>query len=250
MTDAPLVSVMMIAYNDVRWIKAAIDSVRAQTYTNWELIVQDDHSSDGTWELAEKLSECDSRIRVYRNAQNMKTPNNRAEAVQNCKGKYVAHLDSNDMLFPVALATMVYAMEKDPKLAYAYSDRATLVNGEITGYVATKTFKGPLHQFGWMALGMYRKDVYDTLPGYNRALTEGCEDGDLLMQIIEKHPAVRVPAVLYMHRMHDNHTSSKNHTCGKCPDQTVCNFYRVWTESAGYDPITFTPRAATKPDGQ
>jgi len=53
----PLLSVMMISYNSVQYIKAAIDSVKAQTYDNWELVINDDCSSDGTYELAQKLRE-------------------------------------------------------------------------------------------------------------------------------------------------------------------------------------------------
>ena len=47
----PLVSIMMICYNNVQFIKAAIDSVKTQTYDNWELVVNDDCSTDGTYEI-------------------------------------------------------------------------------------------------------------------------------------------------------------------------------------------------------
>lgn len=65
--NLPLISVMMIAYNNVQFIKAAIESVQAQTYPNWELVINDDCSTDGTYELAQKLAEKDERIRVFQN---------------------------------------------------------------------------------------------------------------------------------------------------------------------------------------
>jgi glycosyltransferase involved in cell wall biosynthesis len=76
----PLFSLMMICYNNVQFIKMSIDSVKTQTYENWELIIVDDRSSDGTYELAQKLAEGEPRIKVFQNAKNLMTPKNRAEA--------------------------------------------------------------------------------------------------------------------------------------------------------------------------
>ena len=71
MTDRPLVSLLMAAYNNAGFIKAAIDSVKAQTYTNWELLIQDDGSTDGSYELACVLAEGDPRIKVVTHGKNI-----------------------------------------------------------------------------------------------------------------------------------------------------------------------------------
>lgn len=69
--ERPLVSVIMPAYNAEKYIAEAIQSVISQTYTNWELFVLDDCSTDGTAEIAEGFANADSRIHLLQNPQNM-----------------------------------------------------------------------------------------------------------------------------------------------------------------------------------
>lgn len=238
----PLVSLMMIAYNNVQFLKAAMDSVRAQTYETWELIINDDCSTDGTWELAQKLAEDDPRIKVFRNAVNLKTPNNRAAAAKHLSGDYVGHIDADDMLYPYAVEVAVRHLEAYPDVALVYSDTAGIDSkGNITGYTRHSDADSNLAYFGWRPFGVYRMGVYKQVQGYNTKLSRGCEDGDLFMQIAERHKFARVPYVSYYHRSHDANTSPTNHACPTCPDRPVCNYIRVWAKHAGYDPISFTP---------
>ena len=232
---------MMIAYNNVRFIKAAIDSVRTQTYKNWELIINDDCSTDGTWELSQKLAESDPRIKVYQNKTNLMTPNNRAQASKYMTGEFVGHIDSDDMLYPHAVEYAVNYLLAHPNIALVYSDTAGIdADGNITGYNRYSDYSPNLAYFGWRPFGVYRMSAFRETEGYNTKLTGGCEDGDLFMQIAEKHKFARVPHVLYYHRSHGAHTSTKNHSCKTCPDRPVCNYIRVWSKHAGYDHITFT----------
>lgn len=240
--EQPLVSLMMICYNNVAYIKAAIDSVKAQTYTNWELIINDDCSTDGSWELAQALAQNDSRIKVYKNERNLKTPGNRAAAAKHLTGDLVGHLDADDMLYPYSVEHMVRVFAKNPEISYAYSDMADIdIKGKVTGYRAAPDACGNLALHGWRHFGMYRMDAYKTIAGYNAALTQGCEDGDLFMQIAEKYSFVRVPEVLYAYRNRGDNSSLSNHKCETCPDRPVCNFVRVWSKHANYDPLTFKP---------
>ena len=242
MSDTPLFSVMMICYNNVQFIKAAIDSVKAQTYQNWELIVNDDCSTDGTWELAQMLAKTDSRIKVSQNTKNLMTPNNRAMASKLVTGELVGHLDSDDMLYPHAIEYMVEAMRKNPDIALMYSDKSGInEQGKITAYDLMTDYQPNLAYFGWRPFGVYRKEIFDTTQGYNTQLTRGCEDGDLFMQIVDKHKFMRVPHVLYYHRSHANNTSPKNHSCKTCPDKPICNYIKVWSKHAKVDPTTLLP---------
>jgi glycosyltransferase involved in cell wall biosynthesis len=238
----PFVSLMMIAYNNVQFLKAAVDSVRAQTYENWELIINDDCSTDGTWELAQKLAEGDPRIKVFRNATNLKTPGNRAAAVKHLSGDYVGHIDADDMLYPYAVEAAVKYLGEHPEVALVYSDTAGIdATGNITGYTRYSDYDSNLAYFGWRPFGVYRMSVLRQIDGYNTKLSKGCEDGDLFMQIAERHKFARVPYVSYYHRSHGNNTSPNNYTCATCPERPVCNYIRVWSKHAGYDPLTFTP---------
>ena len=238
----PLLSVMMICYNNVQFIKAAIDSVKAQTYKNWELVINDDCSTDGTYELALKLAESDERIRVYQNETNLMTPRNRAAASKHLKGELVGHLDSDDMLYPHAIEYAVKAMNNNPDVALIYSDTSGINDkGKITGYNLYTDADSNLAYFGWRPFGVYRMSVFKETEGYNTKLTGGCEDGDLFMQIVEGRKFMRVPHVLYYHRSHGNNTSPKNHSCKTCPDRPVCNYIRIWSKHAYIDHLTMKP---------
>ena len=79
--ETPKVSVILISYNGrASLVKRAINSVLAQTYKNWELVVQDDCSTDGSFNLLEVLAQTDDRIKLYRNKYNIGIARNRLAA--------------------------------------------------------------------------------------------------------------------------------------------------------------------------
>lgn len=239
----PKISLLMTAYNTARFIKYAVDSVRNQTYENWELIISDDCSDDGTWEVAQMMATYDSRIKAYRNEENLGIVKNRAKAYSLSTGDLVCHFDNDDILERYALDEMVRAFDQLPDVQFIYSDMAQIgEKGEHQLYSASETYDpDKLHQHGWRHLGMYRKSVMDHISGYNTKLVSGCEDGDLFMQIAEKFPIARLPKVLYLYRSHGSNNSGNNKKCESCTERLDCNYVRVWSKSANYDPVTFSP---------
>lgn len=241
----PTVSLLMAAYNNVAYVKAAIESALAQTYPNWELVICDDGSTDGTFELATVLAARDPRIKVYSNGRNIGYNATMITLSKLAKGEFFAHLDSDDMLERYAVEEMLRAFAQRPNTKLIYSDMVQVGrNNEHESYCASPTFdRARLHQHGWRHFGMYRSDVMSEITGYNPELvdTNGCSDGDLFMQIAERFPVERLPKVLYMYRNHGNNISAKNAKCETCDKKPVCNFARVWCESAGYDLLTFKP---------
>lgn len=235
-----LVSLMMPAYNTARFLEQAVDSVKSQTYANWELIIVDDGSTDGTWDLASKAASADHRIKAYRNDENLGIARTRFTAASHAAGEFIGHIDSDDILVTTALEEMVSAFQRDPDVMLLYSDMNQIgPNGEFQFYGQSPDFnQGALHQHGWRHFGMYRRDVLKRIHGYNINL-RGCEDGDLFMQIAEKFKCARVPKVLYHYRYHGGNFTSKIKGCAQCPDRIICNYVRVWCRSAGYDPVTF-----------
>ena len=103
MSDIPIVSVVMPAYNAERYIEEAIRSVQAQTMENWELIVVDDHSADGTAALIQTFADQDSRIRPIFSRINRGAAGSRNLALDVCSGQYVAFLDADDVWHPQKL---------------------------------------------------------------------------------------------------------------------------------------------------
>ena len=112
--NEPLVSVLMTAYNRERYISEAIESVLTSTYTNFELIILDDCSTDRTVEIAEGFALMDPRIRVYVNENNLGDYRNRNKAAEYAKGKYIKYCDSDDKIFDWTLNYCVKMMEKHP----------------------------------------------------------------------------------------------------------------------------------------
>ena len=95
--QGPLVSIIMAAYNAEKTINAAIQSVIDQTYTNWELIIVDDYSSDNTSVIVAEKKASDTRIRYFRNNVNSGVSITRKKGLEEAKGDWIAVLDSDDM---------------------------------------------------------------------------------------------------------------------------------------------------------
>lgn len=109
---APLVSVIMPAYNAERFIEEAISSVIAQTVADWELIVIDDCSTDGTQEIIADFARRDNRVLLVVNEQNMGVARTRNRGLELCRGRYVALLDSDDYWEPLFLEKMIARAEE------------------------------------------------------------------------------------------------------------------------------------------
>ena len=105
-----LVSVIMPTYNCGRFIKESIDSVLAQTYENWELLIVDDYSTDETETIVSTYN--DQRIHYLRNTSNMGAALTRNKAIREAKGRYIAFLDADDLWLPEKLARQVAFMEE------------------------------------------------------------------------------------------------------------------------------------------
>lgn len=101
MQDYGLVSIVMPTWNCARFIGESIESVRRQSYRNWELLVVDDCSSDNTEEIV--MSFGDSRIRYIRNAVNSGAAVSRNRALKEARGRWIAFLDSDDLWLPEKL---------------------------------------------------------------------------------------------------------------------------------------------------
>ena len=116
---APLVSVIMPAYNAEKYIAAAIESVCAQSMPNLELIILDDCSSDGTAAIAERFAAKDPRIRLYAGAQNVGVAQLRNQGIELSRGRYIALLDSDDTWHPQKLEKQLELLKKnDAALCY------------------------------------------------------------------------------------------------------------------------------------
>ncbi len=115
---SPSVSVVMPTFNHAAFIGEAIDSVLAQTFEDWELLVVDNHSTDGTEEVVRARR--DPRIRYERFANDGVIARSRNRAIRAARGRYVAFLDSDDVWAPRKLEAQVELMDHEPGLGLVY----------------------------------------------------------------------------------------------------------------------------------
>ena len=114
MTIQPLFSVLIANYNNGKYLMDAIESVRRQTYTYWEIILVDDGSTDNSVELYAAL-ENDERIHIYRNDKNMGCGYTKRRCAELANGELCGFLDPDDALTSDALEVMVQAHVKHPE---------------------------------------------------------------------------------------------------------------------------------------
>ncbi len=114
----PLISILMTAFNRESYISEAIDSVLKSSYTNWELIITDDCSSDRTLEIAKEYESSDSRIAVYKNERNLGDYPNRNRAASYAKGDLLTYLDSDDLLHEDSLVKCTTAFSLNKKAQF------------------------------------------------------------------------------------------------------------------------------------
>lgn len=117
------VTVVMPIYNAKRFLEEAIESVVHQTYENWELLLVDDCSKDGSLEIARRYEQEDRRIRVIANEQNQGVAMSRNTGIKEAKGEYIALLDSDDVWVSTKLEKQIaLIMEKNATIVYCSYD--------------------------------------------------------------------------------------------------------------------------------
>lgn len=120
MSDAPLVSIIIPLHNRAGEMPQTLDSVRAQTYANWEAVVVDDHSVDDGPAVVEAAARGDSRIKLLRLPDGRTGgPAGRNYGAEHSAGEFVIFLDSDDLLAPFALEQRVRVMRQNPRLGFA-----------------------------------------------------------------------------------------------------------------------------------
>jgi glycosyltransferase involved in cell wall biosynthesis len=208
-TDAPLVTVIMAAYNTEPYIGEAIESILAQTYTNFELIIVDDASKDGTLSVIQRYQ--DPRITVLKNEKNLMILKTRKRAFDIAKGKYFTLLDSDDTSAPNRLELQVKALEEDPNLGgvgtmgYYMSPEGQVLQ-PIQRALSTEEIreKQMVHNQFISASLMYRTALVRELGLYRSYFEIGAEDIDLQFRVCYRNPIRNLPEQLYHVRLSPN----------------------------------------------
>lgn len=115
-----MVSIITPSYNSSRFVRATIESIQVQTYQNWELLITDDCSNDGSVSVIREYMEKDSRIKLFIQETNQGPGAARNRSLENATGQYIAFLDSDDVWEPQKLEKQLEFM-KEEKAAFVFS---------------------------------------------------------------------------------------------------------------------------------
>jgi glycosyltransferase involved in cell wall biosynthesis len=194
MVSEPLVSVVTPVYNGQAYLAECIESVLAQTYANWEYIIVDNRSTDGTLEIAERYAQNDRRIRIHTNTEFVSSLRNHNIALRlmSPAGKYCKVVHADDWVFPECLNRMVRVAEANPSVgvvgAYTLAGLSVKCDGipyqteVMSGHeICRLTLLGELYPFLSPTSLMIRADlIRDKEAFYNEshlhADTEACFD--------------------------------------------------------------------------
>lgn len=212
----PRVSIAMGIYNCETTLAEAIDCIIAQTYVDWELILCDDGSTDGTLTVAETYAAREPRVRVVRNARNLGLNHALNHCLRVARGEFYARMDGDDTCTPDRLARLVQALDEHPEVALVSSWMTCYDRQGTWGLIRTKPrpdrrdFLGGspfVHAACMMRTSVLRSlDGYGTEPWLRRA-----EDLDLWFRLYrEGHRGLNLQEPLY--HMRDDRAARRRRT--------------------------------------
>lgn len=194
-----LISVIMPTRNRAELMERAVDSVRRQSYGNWELLVVDDASADDTWARLEKLASGDSRIRPFRFEQQRRSSAARNEGLDNALGDVITYLDDDNRLDPDWLRAVAWAFNEYPETRVAFGARVVDDDVRHRGYVGRSL---PFVQFlEWDREAMLEANRVDQgviahRPSSVRAYGgDQFSDWDLMLQLTVDCEPLALPAI-------------------------------------------------------
>jgi glycosyltransferase involved in cell wall biosynthesis len=129
--DSPRVSIAVPVYNGERFVAQSLDSLLAQTYTDFELVIVDNCSTDGTEDICRSFASRDPRVRYFRNERNIGGPGNFCRAFRLSRGEYHKWSTADDYWEPTVVEKGVALLDANPELVLAYP-RTRLVTGDGT----------------------------------------------------------------------------------------------------------------------
>jgi len=210
----PLISVIMPVYNPpVDLLIEAVSSVQSQIYSNWEICIADDASTNPlVWSTLESLAAQDNRIKIIRHLQNGHISKASNSALSLAGGDFFALMDNDDIISPDAFHWVVDALNRHPEANIFYSDEDKL---DSEGRHFGPYFKPDWNYTLFLGhnmishLGVYRGSLVKSLGGFREGL-EGSQDYDLALRCIENchdHQIIHIPRLLYHWRAIEGSTA-------------------------------------------
>lgn len=199
--DAKLVSVIVPCFNDGAYLEETIQSILNQTYSRIEIVVTDDGSTDPA--SHQYLSDVEKKYKIQVIRSENKGPSAaRNLAIKNSKGFYILPLDADDLIKPTYIEKAVKILEEHPEVGLVYCKAETF--GVKTGPWDLPIFN--MDEFAWdnqiFNAGIYRRQHWEEIGGYDESLIHGSEDYDFWVALIKKNLSpFQLPEVLFSYRI-------------------------------------------------
>ena len=199
----PGVSVIMPVYNCVAYIRESVESILQQTFADFEFIITDDHSTDGTYEYLQTVT--DKRIQLTRKPKNSGYTNSLNMGLEMAKGIYIARMDGDDIALPERLEKQVSFMNNNPNVAvsgcfYKMLGTDTIVEMPVTNEEAKVV--AIMHVPVAHPTVIMRREVLIKHHFIYNEKYEPAEDYDLWTRILEVADIENLPEVLLQYRRH------------------------------------------------
>ncbi len=209
-TIMPTVSICVSTYNREAYLGQTLESIRAQTYQNYEIVIVDDGSTDGTEEMI-----CQLPYKVsYAWQENAGCAAALNRLIQLAKGQYIAFIDSDDVLMPDAIERMVRVLEGKSEDVFVYGPYLRMAeNGLVYGKSKRRLYSGYVTRYLFKTIfaslcgSMFPKKILQEAGGFDESLPVA-EDYDLLLRLSLKYRFIALPEPTFKRRRHTANQSS------------------------------------------
>lgn len=214
----PSVSVIINCYNGEKYLKETIESVYKQTYDDWEIVLWDDASTDGSEDIAKSF---DKKLRYFKGKKALSLGQARNWALEKAEGKYIAILDQDDIWMPEKLELQIPLFEKNPAVGLVFSDAIDYYeeNGNSTLHflnLGLKPPKGKIFRYLLrmdrysisMPTAVFRRDALNHLSEWFDIRYKYAEEYDLFLRISHDWECDYIDKPLAIHRIHKSSSTS------------------------------------------
>lgn len=206
----PKISVVLPVYNGSAYLKDSIESVLSQTYTDFELIIVDDCSTDSSGEIAQKYADSDQRVLYLRNETNLKLPESLNRGFAEASGVYWTWTSCDNLYVPGAFEELLKAIEVSKEVGMVYTSMEIIdEHNHTVDFVEAGKGEDLIFRNVVGACFLYRRSIADQVGNYDKNLFL-CEDYEYWLRISRSSSIKPIPTCLYLYRRHSK-SLSHNH---------------------------------------
>ena len=212
--NTPRISILTTVYNREKYLAECIESVQNGRFQDYEHIIVDDGSTDGSVALAQDYAAKDARIRVYQNETNLGDYPNRNQAAAHATGKYLKYVDADDLIYPWGLQILWECMERFPEAGWGLCSLAQDKARPFPFVLETRE----AYRYHYLGPGLFhkaplssiiKKELFDAVGGFEPYSHAG--DYAMWQKLSLKSPVVCMNQGVVWYREHDDQSSNTQH---------------------------------------